>query len=106
MDASAITIAVPVRRVTPLSFDLRRPLVGEGRGEAFTGKYWDAGLSAGLSLRLIGNLGLEAGVRAGYVSTKPIQYETEGNNNWFVTHAPAYRKVKVTDLNLSLVYKF
>jgi hypothetical protein len=71
----------------------------------YTGDYWDAGLSAGVSIRLIGNLGLEAGVRAGYVSSDPYKYTRDNYYNWFDSRW-IYWKVGITDLNLSLFYRF
>jgi hypothetical protein len=71
----------------------------------YTGDYWDAGLSAGLSIRLIGNLALEVGARAGYVSSDPYKYTRDNNYNWFDSRW-RYWKVGITDLNMSLIYKF
>jgi hypothetical protein len=71
----------------------------------YTGDYWDAGLSTGISIRLIGNFGLEAGVRAGYVSSDPYKYTQENNYKWFESRS-SYSKVRITDLNLSLTYRF
>jgi hypothetical protein len=71
----------------------------------YTGDYWDAGLSAGVSIRLVGNLGLEAGVRAGYVSSDPYKYTRDNYYNWFDSRW-RYWKVGITDLNLSLLYRF
>ena len=71
----------------------------------YTGKYWDAGVSAGLTLRLVGNLGLEAGVRAGYVSSRVTRYVRVYDHNLY-RNERGYHKLNVTDLNLSLVYKW
>jgi hypothetical protein len=71
----------------------------------YTGDYWDAGLSAGVSIRLIGNLGVEAGVRAGYVSSDPYKYTRDNYYNWFDSRW-RYWKVGITDLNMSLIYRF
>jgi hypothetical protein len=71
----------------------------------YTGDYWDAGLSAGISIRLVGNLGLEAGARAGYVSTDAYKYIQANNYNWFESRWK-YSKVRITDLDLNLIYKF
>jgi hypothetical protein len=71
----------------------------------FTGDYWDAGLSAGFTFRLVGGWGLEVGARAGYVSTKVIYYTPEGDYNWYKSEKK-YNNVRVTDLNLSLIYCF
>ena len=71
----------------------------------YTGDYWDAGLSTGISFHLVGGLGLEAGVRVGYVSTDVMYYTIDGSKKRF-THKEPYGKVRVTDLNLNLVYRF
>jgi len=71
----------------------------------YTGKYWSAGVSAGTTINLIGGWGLEIGVRAGYVKTKAAHYTRENGENWFDEYKP-YSKFKVTDLNMSLIYKF
>jgi len=73
--------------------------------QGWTGDYWDAGLSTGVFIRLVGQLGLEAGVRVGYVSTDVMYYTVDGSKNRF-THKEPYGKVRVTDLNLNLVYRF
>jgi hypothetical protein len=70
----------------------------------YTGNYWDAGVSAGFTLRLAGNLGLEAGVRAGYVSSRVTRYVRVYDHNLYRSER-GYHKLNVTDLNLSLVYK-
>jgi len=70
-----------------------------------TGDYWDAGISAGFTIDLVGGFGLEVGARAGYVSTKAIKYIKDGDYNWY-DGEQKYNKVKVTDLNVSLVYRF
>ena len=69
----------------------------------YTGNYWDAGLSGGFTLRLVGNLGLEIGVRGGYVATNADRYIRDGVLNRFESRRK-YRKVKPTALSLSLVY--
>jgi len=71
----------------------------------YTGDYWDAGLSAGLNIMLIGQLGLELGTRVGYLNTRPIKYEMDNQYNWFEGRYKYYQ-FKVTDLNVSLVYRF
>jgi len=71
----------------------------------YTGKYWDAGISGGLTINLIAGVGLEIGARAGYVKTKAAYYTRENGENWFEEYKP-YTKVRVTDLNMSLVYRF
>jgi hypothetical protein len=71
----------------------------------YTGKYWDAGLSAGFTVNLVGGLGLEVGLRGGYVHSSPSsKYIREGDYNWFES-SRKYRKVRVTDLNISLTYR-
>jgi hypothetical protein len=70
----------------------------------YTGDYWDAGVSGGLTLRLVGNLGLEIGVRGGYVGTFPDKYTRDGGRNRWESRWK-YNKVGVTDVNLSLIYK-
>jgi hypothetical protein len=71
----------------------------------YTGDYWDAGLSAGLTVRLLCRLGLEIGLRGGYVSTTVFECTPEGGYNWYERERK-YRKVKVTDLNVSLTWRF
>jgi len=71
----------------------------------YTGDYWDAGLSTGFTVNLVGQLGLELGTRAGYVKTRPIKYEMDNQYNWFEGRYKYYQ-FKVTDLNVSLVYRF
>ena len=71
----------------------------------YTGDYWDAGLSTGATIKLVGQLALEIGVRGGYIKTRPIKYTMEGGNNWFDGRY-RYYQVKVTDLNVSLIYRF
>jgi hypothetical protein len=69
----------------------------------YTGNYWDAGVSGGFTLRLVGNLGLEIGVRGGYVATSPDKYTyNNGQKRW--ESRWKYSKVGVTDVNLSLIY--
>ena len=71
----------------------------------YTGDYWDAGVSGGFTLRLAGNLGLEIGVRGGYVGTSPDKYTRNGGRNRWESRWK-YNKVGVTDINLSLIYNF
>lgn len=75
------------------------------RGEAATGKYWDAGLSSGFHFRLYRGWGLEAGCRSGYVHSRSTVYNLHDEHKCFIRHDP-YRKVVVTDLMLNLVYRF
>jgi len=70
-----------------------------------TGKYWDAGISAGLNVRLFAGWALELGARYGYVSTDVMMYTKEGSINWY-DGKEAYSKTRVTDLNVSLIYRF
>lgn len=70
-----------------------------------TGKYWDAGLSCGIHLRLFRGLGLEAGCRSGYVHSRSTVYTLHDGHNCFAGYEP-YRKVRVTDLMFNLVYRF
>jgi hypothetical protein len=69
----------------------------------YTGRYWDAGLSAGFTVRLVGGLGLEVGARAGYVRSSPEKYIRRDGQNWFESRGK-YSKTRVTDLNVSLTY--
>jgi hypothetical protein len=71
----------------------------------YTGDYWDAGVSGGFTLRLVGNLGLEIGVRGGYVATSPDKYTRDGGRNRWESRWK-YNKVGVTDINLSIIYNF
>jgi hypothetical protein len=71
----------------------------------YTGKYWDAGLSTGLTFHLVGGLGLEVGARAGYVRSRVVYYTPEEGTNWYERERK-YNKLRVTDLNLSLIYRF
>lgn len=70
-----------------------------------TGDYWDAGLSAGLSINLVDQLGLEVGARAGYVHTRTTKYTNDNWYNWYDSDK-RNNKVRVTDLNVSLTYRF
>jgi hypothetical protein len=70
----------------------------------YTGRYWDAGLSAGFTVRLVGGLGLEVGARAGYVRTNAIRYIRKDDRNLFDGRQP-YSKVRVTDMNVSLTWR-
>jgi hypothetical protein len=70
-----------------------------------TGDYWDAGLSTGVTAWLVGRLGLEVGLRGGYVHSSPVRcfprngrYRFNGRGN--------YSKVRVTDVNVGLIYRF
>ena len=72
---------------------------------AATGKYWDTGLSGGTLINLINGLGIEIGARVGYIKTKAAIYTYEGGNYWFDAYQP-YGKIKVTDLNVSLIFQF
>jgi hypothetical protein len=69
----------------------------------YTGRYWDAGLSAGFTVKIVGGLGLEVGVRAGYVRSSPDKYIRRDGQNWFESRGK-YSKTRVTDLNLSITY--
>lgn len=71
----------------------------------YTGDYWDAGLSAGTTIKLVGQLAMEIGVRGGYIKTRPIKYTMDGQYNWFEGRYKYYQ-VKITDLNVSVVYRF
>jgi hypothetical protein len=71
-----------------------------------TGEYWDAGLSAGFTFYLGKNWAIEAGARAGYLQTDAISYTPEGKNNWFKSNEPPYHKMRITDLNVSFIYRF
>lgn len=71
----------------------------------YTGNYWDAGLSVGFILNLVGGLDLEAGIRSGYVSTNAFLYTQEDEYNW-LDGRESYGKIRVTDLNVSLIYRF
>jgi len=84
-------------------YDIR--LVNKETVVNYTGKYWDAGISGGITINLIAGVGLEIGARAGYVKTKAAYYTRENGENWFEEYKP-YAKVRVTDLNVSLVYRF
>ncbi|MDR3117956.1 MAG: DUF3575 domain-containing protein [Mediterranea sp.] len=71
----------------------------------YTGNYWDAGLSAGLTFKLGRGWAVEVGARMGYLTTNSILYTREGKYNWFKSRQP-YDKIKVTDLNINLIYIF
>ena len=79
--------------------------VGDYDTWEYTGDYWDAGLSTGVTIHLIDGFGLEVGARAGYVSTKAIKYTRDGDYNWYDSERK-YNKLRVTDLNVSLIYRF
>ena len=71
----------------------------------YTGDYWDAGISTGLTFRLLDSWGIEIGARAGYFNTNAILYTPEGDKKWFDSRR-SYSKFKITDLNASLIYRF
>jgi hypothetical protein len=86
-------------------FDSRTMTGGDDAAQPtvnYTGKYWDAGLSAGVTVRLGRRLGLEAGVRSGYVASHPNKYARSNSRKWFDSRW-RYSKVGITDLNLSLI---
>jgi hypothetical protein len=72
----------------------------------YTGDYWDAGLSAGLTFYFGKRWAVEAGARAGYLHTKAIRYTPDGQYNWFRNNEPPYNKARITDLNVSIIYRF
>jgi hypothetical protein len=69
----------------------------------YTGDDWDAGLSAGFTVRLVGGLGLEVGARGGYVRSSPEKYIHRNGQKWFDSRWK-YDRVGVTELNVSLIY--
>jgi hypothetical protein len=71
-----------------------------------TGKYWDAGVSLGVTFKLVGGLGLEAGIRCGYVSSSPYKYILDEDQIPRIESRWKYSKVGITDLNISLTYQF
>jgi hypothetical protein len=71
-----------------------------------TGRYWDAGMSAGLTFFFGRNVGMEMGARAGYLSTNPMRYAVGEGYKVFERNEPSYRKMKITDLNVSFIYRF
>jgi hypothetical protein len=71
----------------------------------YTDMYWDTGLSGGFTVKLAGSFGLEAGVRGGYVHTYPNKYVHTNDHNWFDGRWK-YSGVRITDLNVSLIYRF
>lgn len=70
-----------------------------------TAGYWDAGLSGGFYLQLTPWLGLELGARAGYVHTNTALYTIQPPHAYLDRYDP-YRKFRVTDLLLNIVYRF
>jgi len=72
--------------------------------EPRTGKYWDAGLSAGFYFPVWKNLGIEVGTRAGYVNTNATLYTREDGLNLF-DGKQRYNKFRVTNVDLNLVYR-
>jgi hypothetical protein len=82
-----------------------QPAAGSERPStfSFTGRYWDAGLSAGFTVKIVGGLGLEVGARAGYVRSSPKEYIYRDGQKWFDSHWK-YHRMGVTDLNLSITY--
>jgi hypothetical protein len=71
----------------------------------YTGKYWDAGVSLGATFKLVGGLGLEAGIRCGYVSSSPYKYILDEEQIPHIESRWKYSKVGITDLNISLTYQ-
>jgi len=70
-----------------------------------TGDYWDIGLSAGATFKIGRGWAVEVGARTGYLRTNSIVYTRDNQYNWFKSKEP-YNKLKVTDLNLSVIYGF
>jgi hypothetical protein len=71
----------------------------------YTGNYWDAGLSAGLTFNLGRHWAVEVGARTGYLQTNTIQYTRDRQYNLFKSRGP-YNKMRITDLNVSFIYRF
>lgn len=69
-----------------------------------TGKYFDAGLSAGFFFPVWKNFGLEVGGRAGYIKTNAILYNAEEGRNVYGGRQ-RYNKFRVTNIGLNLVYR-
>jgi hypothetical protein len=68
----------------------------------YTGNYWDAGVSTGLTVGLTDRLGLEFGVRGGYVRAGVAGYiPGEFRYDEFKRK---YRRIRITDLNVSIIY--
>jgi len=86
-------------------YDLRRIDLTTQSTVNHTGKYWDAGLSAGITVNLIGGFGFEIGARAGYAKSAPNLYTQDNKYNWFDSRE-SYRKMRISDLNASLIYRF
>lgn len=69
-----------------------------------TARYWDVGLSGGLYLQLTPWLGLEFGVRVGYVHSKTAIYTIHPPHAYLDRYEP-YHKLQITNLLLNIVYR-
>jgi hypothetical protein len=93
-------------------YNVRRAQDAGNTGDAalptlnYTGKYWDAGVSVGAIFKLAGGLGLEAGIRYGYVKSSPYKYIFDQEQIPQIENRWKYSKVDITDLNISLTYQF
>lgn len=88
-------------------YDIQRDPYDEDTEAApcHTGDYWDAGLSAGCFFPLWKGFGIEAGARAGYVSTNAIRYTPIDGKNTY-SGREKYNKFRMTNIDLNLVYRF
>ncbi|NDW13119.1 DUF3575 domain-containing protein [Bacteroides sp. 214] len=73
-------------------------------GRNYTADYWDAGLSVGFYIPITSFLGLELGARGGYMSSKKALYSEEPPYAYLNKYED-YRKIMVTDLVVSLVFR-
>lgn len=71
----------------------------------YTGDYWEAGLSAGLTVPVVYGFCVEAGVRVGYMQTTAIRYTKDGRYNWY-DYEMKVRRLDLTELILGVAYRF
>lgn len=74
-------------------------------GANSTGRYWSAGLSAGVFIPIGKHLGVEAGIRAGYRDAYVRGYDIEAPH-YYWHHDFRSARWGITGLNLSLVYRW
>lgn len=89
-------------------YDIRRINKTNGQAddtESYTGRYRDFGLSTGFYIYLTPAWGIELGARSGYIHSGSTEYTPRDGTNWLVGRKGYYR-LRLTGLNVSLVYRF
>lgn len=82
-------------------FDMRKEL----NTVNYTGDYWDAGISAGLTVPIVFGFYVEAGARAGYMKADGVKYNIDGLYNWYDGRV-SYSKLRFTEFGISVGYRF